>query len=207
MADRAEPMTTPPPQDAEFDPLEFWIRYKSKILLVGGVILVALIVVGAYQAITTHIRKAAEAAFATASTPEQYKRVADDYPHTIPGQNALLEMAASLQREGKWDDAAKILRDFVKDHPEHPLVSGAYASLGASLEASGKKDEALAIYQKVTTSFPSSYAAPAAWFGQARVLAAQGKSEEARRAYETVLTQFVSSPYAQQAQMLKDKLK
>ncbi len=193
--------------DAGFDPLEFWIRHKSKIILYTGLLLGAIIVFGVYQMIEQRTRAAAQAAFASAKTSDDFRKVAADYPRTGAGVSAELMLADHLRAEGKLDEAISTLKDFVAKHSTHVLVAGAYASLASDLEAKGDLAGALSTYQKVTTSFPNSYAAPVGWMGQARVLKAQGKAEEARRAYETVIGQFQGSSFAMEAQRYSQQLK
>ncbi len=192
--------------DTEFDPLEFWIRYKSKILLYGGILIVGLAIFSIVELVQNQAKKAAEAAFASAKTADDFRKVADAYPHTIVGANAQLMLAEQLRNAGKNDDAAAALRTFISNHADHPLIAGAYLSLGSILENQDKLDEALTNYQKVTTSYLNSYAAPMAWLGQARILKKKGKTEEARRAYETVMNKFPDSAFAQQASQQVQKL-
>jgi tetratricopeptide (TPR) repeat protein len=200
-------MTTPMPQDTGFDPLEFWIRHKSKIVLYSGLLLGALIVFGIFELIQQRAKVASEAAYAAAKTEDDFRKVAADYPRNIAGANAELMLAEHQRADGKLDDSLATLRTFVTKHPTHPLIAGAYASLATTEEAKGDLGEALSTYQKITTSFPNSYAAPLGWLGQARVLKAQGKTEEARRSYETVIGQFQGSAFANEAQRQVQSLK
>jgi TolA-binding protein len=206
MSNPAE-MTTSHPPDNGFDPLEFWIRYQKQILLYGGLLLVALAGAGIFEMIQQRTKAASEAAYASARTADDYRKVAADYPRTISGANAAFRLADRLREDGKLDEAAAAFRDFTASHPTYPLIAGAYGGLASVLEQQGKLDEALAAYQKVTTSYPNSFVAAAAWIGQARVLAAKGKTEEARRAYETVIGQFQDSQFASEAQRAVQLLK
>ncbi len=200
-------ITVPPPEAEEFDPLELWIRHKSKIVLVAGILLLGAAGYGVYWKMQEDMRRSSQSAYASAVNLADFQKVATQYSGTISGKNAVLKVAELLQREGKLDEAVALLRKFVKENPAHPLIAGAYTSLGSALETQGKADEALAAYQKVATGFPASYAAPLAWMGQARVLKSQGKVEEARRAYETIIGQFQNTRFAGEAQNLVSELK
>jgi len=200
-------MTTPIPQDTGFDPLEFWIRHKSKIVLYSGLLVAALIAFGLFEVTQQRTKVASAAAYAAAKTEDDFRKVAADYPRNVAGANAELMLAEQQRAAGKLDDSLATLRNFVMKHPAHPLIAGAYASLGSVEEAKGDLGEALSTYQKITTSFPNSYAAPVGWLGQARVLKAQGKTEEARRSYETVIGQFQATAYANEAQRQVQSLK
>jgi TolA-binding protein len=207
MPDPSTATTNPVPQDTGFDSLEFWIRYKSKILLYGALIIVALAIFGLYKWNEDRVKAASEAAFSTAKTADDFRKVAEEYPRSIAGANAQLMLADRQRADGKLDDAIATLRSFVSQHPDHPLISVAWTSLASALEAKADFGEALTTYQKVTMSYPTSATAPVAFLGQARVLAAQGKSEDARRIYETVIGQFQNSPFAMRAQQQVQLLK
>jgi len=205
MPDPADSTTTHT-QEAEFDPLEFWIRYKSKIQLYGGLLVVALVAFGAYEWMQQRTKAASEAAYASAQTADDFRKVVSEYPRSVSAANAQLMLAEQLRKDGKIDDAISALRTFISQHPDHQLIPGAYLSLGSLLENQGKADDALAAYQKVTTSYLSSYAAPLAWISQAKVLQSKGKTEEARRAYETVINKFQGSSFAREATVEEKKL-
>lgn len=206
----ASPATTTPPastQPEEFDPLEFWLRYRSQILLYTGMVVAALIIYFVYWSVQTATREHSEQALVAAKSPEDYRKVAESYPRSAAGGDALLFLADAQRKEGKLDDANATLRGFIEKHPKHTLIAGAYTSLGANLEAQAKLDDALTNYKKVTTTYPTSFSAPIAYIAQGRVLQAQNKTEEARHAYETVMTQFPESPFRQEAMSLMGKLK
>ncbi len=200
------------PQDTGFDPLEFWIRHKSKIVLYCGLLLGALIVFGIFEVTQQRTKVASEVAYAAAKTEDDFRKVATDYPRNVAGANAELMLAEQQRAAGKLDESLATLRSpggRPSRIPERiPLdIAGAYASLASAEEAKGDLGEAFSTYQKITTSFPNSYAAPLGWLGQARVLKAQGKSEEARRSYETVIGQFQGTAFANEAQRQVQSLK
>ena len=191
--------TAPVVTDNEFDPLEFWIRHKGRIVLYGSLLIAALAIYGLYEAIHRHSVQAAEAAYASAASAEDFRKVIAAHPGSIIAGNARLMLADKLRAEGKLDEAVATLREFIAKNGEHALLSGAHTSLAATLEMQGKLDEALVGYQKVTASFPASFSAPAALVAQGRIFKAQGKAEEARRAFENVQAQFGESLFASEA--------
>ncbi|EDY18384.1 Tetratricopeptide TPR_2 repeat protein [Chthoniobacter flavus Ellin428] len=201
------PTSTPQPAETEFDPLVFWIKHQSKILLLAGLLVVAL---GGY-ALSEYIHNkhtaAAEALLANAHSVEDYRKVIADYSGSMPAGDAYLMLAEKLRAEGKLDESSAALHTFIEKYPEHSLISGAWTSLATNLEAQGKLDEALSTYQKVTTTYANSFSAPIALLAQARILAEKGKTEDARRLYEQMLTQFPGNFAAQQAQIELRKLK
>jgi TolA-binding protein len=201
--------TTPPASSApeEFDPLVFWIKYRSRILMYTTMLIVALALYFTYWGIQESTRKHSEQALAEAKTAADYKKVADEYPKSAAAGNALLLMADKLRTEGKLDESSAALKSFIERFPKHSLISGAYTSLAVNQEAQGKLDDALVSYKKVTTSYPTSFSAPAAYVAQGRILDQQGKPDEARHAYETVMTQFSESPFQQEAMRMMQKVK
>ena len=199
MASPAETRPVPHPAAAEFDPLEFWILHRKRILLYLGIIAVALVIYFAYWVVQQNTRQNSQRAFAQATTAEDYRKVAESYPGTIVAGNALLILADKLREEGKLADSDAALHKLIDKQPKHPLIPGAYTSLATNLEAEGKLDEALTACKKVATSYPNSFAAPAAYLSQARLLKAQGKTEEAKHAYETIIGQFPESMFRLEA--------
>ena len=193
------PTPTPTPADDGFDPLVFWIKHKSKIVLLVGLLVLGLGSFAISEVLRTNRSAAARQLFAQANSAEGYRKVITEYSGTAAAGNAYLMLADKLRAEGKYDESTKELRTFIEKNPEHQFVSGAWTSIAANLEAQGKADEALAAYQKVSTAYANSFSAPIALLAQARLMAAKGKPEDARRLYEQVMTQFRDNYAAQQA--------
>jgi TolA-binding protein len=206
----ASPAATIPPTSSapeEFDPLEFWLRHRGRILLYTGMVLVALVIYFTYWTIQNSTRRNSEKALASAKTAEDYRKVADEYPRSAAAGNALLLLADQLRTGAKLDEALATLQSFIEKHPKHSLISAAYTSLAATQEAQGKLDAALTSYKKVTATYPTSFSAAAAYVGQGRILQAQGKTEDARHIFETVKTTYPQSPFQHEATALMNKLK
>jgi tol-pal system protein YbgF len=185
---------------SEFDPGHFWDQHKGKVLLYGGLLLVALLISVIYQ-VTEHRKLAASRAMlASATSAAEYAEVIEKFGGTMAAANAHLLLAASQREEGKFDEAIATLEDFLKAHPDHPLAGGALLSIGETQEAAGRGDEALATYQETAAKYPDSYGAPASLLAEAALLRNDGKTDEARRIYEDLISQFPESYMAQQAQ-------
>lgn len=184
----------------EFDPFEYWDRHKTKILLFGTLIIVAL-ALSAFYRIHTHRQQAeSQQLYGQAKDADGYQKVITQFPDSLVAANSRLLLAADQRKAGKFAEAMATLNEFIKVSPEHPLIAGAWVSLAETQAAAGQADNALATYQKVTTQFPKSYAAPLAQAGEAALLKRQGKSAEARQAYETLMSQYPESFYARQAE-------
>lgn len=205
------PTPSAPTADTGFDPLVFWIKHQSKILLLLGVFVVALGGYALSQFIRDKRNASAQALLANAKSADDYRKVISDYSGSNPAGDAYLLLAEKLRAEGKIDESSTALHTFIDKYAAHPLISGAWTSLATNLEQQGKADEALSIYQKVSTNYANSFSAPLALLGQARLLAQKGKTEDARRIYEQVIaqyqTQYQDNFAAQQATMELRKLK
>lgn len=199
--------TTPPPAATEFDPLEFWIRHKSKIMLYAALLIVALLSWSIFEYSKRSAQAAAGQAFANAKTADDFRKVIEQHSGSIPAGNAHLMLAQQLLSENKHDEATATLRQFTERFPEHPLFPGSWVALGVSLEAQGKPDEALASYQKVSTGFPNSYGAYAALLAQGRIFKDKGRTDDAKRALESVVSQAPQSGFAQEATRQLQQLK
>ncbi len=193
------PTTTTPPAETGFDPLVFWIQYKTKIVLLALLLVVGLGTFALSEYVQTQKNNGARELFAKADSADGFRKVIAEYPGTIAAGNAYLMLAEKLRAEGKFDESSKELHTFIAKYPQHQFISGAWTSIAANLEAQGKVDEALSTYQKVSTAYANSFSAPAALLAQARLLGTKGKVEEGRRIYEQVMTQYRDNIAAQQA--------
>src|SRR6185312_11940896 len=90
MAIPEEKNVTPTAVDDTFDPLEFWLRHKAKILLYGALALLAIILFGIYTYVKRQNDLKAKAAFRQAASLEQYRAVAEKYRDSVVGGNAEL---------------------------------------------------------------------------------------------------------------------
>ena len=201
------PTPTTTPAETGFDPLVFWIQYRSQILLLSGLFAIALTAFALSEYVRQRTNTSAQQLFGAANTADAYRKVIAEYSGTVPAGNAHLMLAEKLRQEGKLEESTATLRAFAEKYPKHQLVSGAWTSIAANLEAQGKVDEALSTYQKVSTAYANTFSAPAALMAQARLLEAKGKTEEARRIYEQVMTQFQENAAAQQAAQELRRLK
>jgi TolA-binding protein len=200
-APTSSPTPTPAPAATEgFDPYEFWILHKTRIIAFAGLLAVALGGYGLFSLQQTRARSAAEAAFAKAKTTEDFRKVASEHAGQPASGNAQLHLAALLRNEGKLDEANTTLRAFIEQNPQHPMLAGAWLALAENAEAAGKVDDGLIGYQKVLTTFPTSFATPLALLGQARLQKTKGQNDLAKRSYEQIIAQYQGTPFHMEAQ-------
>src|SRR5215210_4187279 len=146
-----QPDTTVP--HAGFEPQIFWEEHKSKVILYGALLLVALAIYAFYEYSSQQRVAAAGAALASASKPEDYRQIVEKYPRTIAAGNAHLMLANALRDEKKYDESASLLHTFTEKFPQHPLAHAGWLSLAETLEAQGKTDEAMSTYLQVQTKY------------------------------------------------------
>ena len=192
-----------------FDPMQFWLENKSKVLLFAGLLVVALMAYAAYEVSNDHAQAEARRAFAEAKSEDDYRNVARQFSKSVVAGDARLLLAGRQREAKKYDESVATLRGFIADSPKHPLLSSAWLALGETLSAGGKTTEALDTFQQTATKFPDSYAAPLSMVARAKLLKSLGKMDEAKRAYESVISQFPESILSREAmremQLMKKK--
>jgi tetratricopeptide (TPR) repeat protein len=185
--------------DAALEGEVFWDRYKTKVMAVLVIALLAVAGFGGYRFYSESRANAAARLLASAKTSAEYQKVISEYPSTPAGASAYLLVADVQKTEKKFSEAISTLQSFLNKHPKHELAGTARLAMAGNLEALGKMDEALASYQRLAASDPGSYAAPVALFSQVRLLKEKNQIEEARRVCETIMTQYRESRFAAEA--------
>lgn len=178
----------------EIDSFELlWEQHKSKVIAVAIAIVVAIVAVFGWLAFSSAQRSGAEKAFGAAKTAAGYQAVIDKYPSLpVAGDSALL-LAKSLRAEKKYDDANKILAQFVKAQPAHPFAPLAKVAAAENLALAGKLDEAASALENVAQTDTKSFAAPFALFLDAELKSSQSQREGALRAYRQLAKSFPES--------------
>jgi len=196
-------MTTPSDTDTipqtGFDPVAFWLEHKTKVIIYGALLAIAIIGFVVYEiSAQTTITKSRQA-LASAGNEDSYRQVIQDYPKTVAAGNASLLLAEILRGEKKYDDAVTVLQNMIDKQPDHPLIDGAWLSLACTYNEQGKTDQALDTYKHVASAFADRYSAPQALLAEAEILKAKGNLEEAKTTYESVKSQFPDSYFAGEA--------
>lgn len=128
-----------------------------------------------------------------AAAAEGYLKVANSYPNSTAGEQALLLAAGDLFTEGKYDQARTEFDRFRREHPQSALVPEAMLGVGACWDAQGKTSEAMAAYKELIARRNAELEAPQAKFALARLYEAQNNWEAARTLFEEVARQPYSS--------------
>lgn len=171
----------------------FWDQYKTTIIAVVAVGILAGIGYAGYQLYTARRAADATALLASANSAQEYQQVIDRYPGSGPAASAYLLLAAQQRAKKNYAEANAALHKFVDQFPKHQLITTAWMGVAANLESLGKNDDALSTYQRLATEYPQSFNAPLALLAEVPLLKAKNRNEEARRACETVISQYRDS--------------
>jgi len=187
---------SPPADEAPSSPLEKFLEknFKKIVIALGLVVLVLLAVsVSRYFSRQTEMQAAQE--FTAAKTVEDCDVVAQKYAGTRAAGNALLLKATLLWEAGKKESSVTVLKDFIKDRPDHSLLPYAEVALGSKLAALGEKDEARKTLDAVVRDHPKSEMAAAADTQLGDMLWAEGKVDEAKKLFADFPRNYPGSPF------------
>ncbi|HEY8900155.1 MAG TPA: tetratricopeptide repeat protein [Chthoniobacterales bacterium] len=191
----------------EIDSFELlWEKHKTRIIAGAVALVVVIVAVFAWFIIGNARASAAEAAFAAAQTPADYRAVVEKYGYSPVAGDASLLLAASLRTEKKYDEANSILDAFIKAQPKHPFVPLARIAVAENLALSGKVADAATALETLAQTDSASFAAPYALWTAAELKAAQGQREAAVRAYRELQKTFPTSVSAQVAAPMAEAL-
>src|ERR1041385_8123963 len=201
------PTEPPPSRDVALETRVFWERFKTPIIAVAIVVLLAAAAFTGYRFYSDRRATTASAALAGTNTARDYEQVIARYPNTPAAADAYILLAEAQRKERKFTEANKTLEIFIAKSPKHELLSTAKMAMAANLDSMGKTDEALAMYQQIASAYPNTYVAPLAMLLQVYILKAKNRNDEARRITESILTQYRTSFWSgeamQQLRLLK----
>jgi len=193
------PTAPPPSRDAALETRFFWETYKTQIVAVLLLVVLAIVGYGAYKFYSERRDSAAAALLGRAKTTRDFEQVISAYPNTPAGANGYLLLADARRNEKKFTESNATLQAFLAKYPKHELVTNAWMAIAANYESMGKMDEALATYQKAAASDPNNFNAPLALLSQVHLLKAKNKPGEARILCEQILTNYRESLWANEA--------
>jgi TolA-binding protein len=189
----------PPSRDATLDPVLFWFRHKTELLIAALVLMLGLAGFIGYRVYTSHRESAAAEALANAKTIPEYRLVIERYGGTPASASAYLLLAESQRTQKNFKEANATLQMFIDKSPQHELASTARLAMAGNLESMGKTDEALSTLQRLVANYPKSFVAPLAMLSQVHLLKAKGQIAEARHVCENLMTQYRESYLAGEA--------
>src|SRR4051794_19930161 len=185
--------------DPALDAHAAWYKFKNQIVAFLLLVVIAIIVYGAYRIYSDRRAAAAAAALATAKTGPEFEQVTKDYSGSPAAASAMLFLADAQRGQKQFGEANGTLEKFLKENPKHELAPSAELTIAGNLEAMGKPDEAIARYRQVARNYPKSFAAPLALMAEVPLLKAKNQIDDARQVFETVINQYQGTIWAMQA--------
>jgi predicted negative regulator of RcsB-dependent stress response len=137
---------------------------------------------------------------------EKFKAAADSYPNTQSGQLARLQLAKTLARLHRTDEALAQYDQLVATN--HPLLatSARLGKASAQLVA-GQYDPAIATLKDLSEQASTRLPKDGLLMELARAYRLAGRTEDARKTLTQVVEQHAESPFASEAKTEIEKLK
>lgn len=104
-----------------------------------------------------------------------------------------------LVRAGEYEDAIRVLRDFIRAEHGSPSVAGAHYWMGQAYMQLGQFYQAILAFTDVQQRAPRSSFAPAAGLASGIAFLELGNVSEARRAFDRVVAEHPKAPEAAKA--------
>lgn len=112
---------------------------------------------------------------------------------------AAYRRGVDLLRAGQYEEAIRVLRDFVRSEHASPSVVGAHYWIGQAHMQLGQFYQAILAFTDVQQRAPRSTLAPAAGLASGLAFLELGNVSEARRAFERVVAEHPNAPEAAKA--------
>ncbi|MEJ2744301.1 MAG: tol-pal system protein YbgF [bacterium] len=186
--------------------IDFLMLHKTVITVVVVIVLAGVLGVLAYRSHLKAYDDGALAAFETARSAEDYRRVAETYPGSASEPMALFYCARKFVDDKNYKGAIEMYSSFVQAYPSHSLVPNALAFCGMLLEQENKFQEAAAQYQSVVESHPQSFIAPMVLLNMGSCFEKLGNATEAQKAYEKIVSEYPASAWKDDAEARLGKL-
>jgi predicted negative regulator of RcsB-dependent stress response len=144
---------------------------------------------------------AARAALIKATTPEEFLKVADQYPHTEQATLAILSAADASLTKRDFPAAITDYQKITGDSTVDPVLrDSAQLGLAAALEGSGSVDKAIPAFMEVAQRGDKSPYAPYAYNSVARIYDERGDKNNERQILNQAVGLDPDSTFTKQAQ-------
>ncbi len=186
---------------------QFWEEHKSSILGGAAILVVVGVLVIGWMVWSQSQRAAAEALFATASSPGQWQEVISKFPGTPAAEGSKLLLASALIESGERDRSDALYKEVIDRGGKYSLQSA--AALGLAENAAFEEADSMELaekFQQVAIRFPKSYAAPYALYSAGDILTRAGLDADAIRIYKNLAADYPSSPLARMASLQIQRL-
>lgn len=135
-----------------------------------------------------------------AKAEEQFKAIVDKFDGSDAADVAGIYLARLEASRGDVPTAAKRLREFLAEHPDHLLAGGVKMSLYEMDLASGDAKKVIAEMEKELSGAKSAVPTESLLSLMARAYEITGDQVKAKDIYRRITTEFPDSPYALDAQ-------
>ncbi len=191
----------------------FCKRRKQAVLTGLGVLVVAAVLGGAYQAHTKRVQEAswadyytAQIALLTAGQEQAFTQLDllnQKYPGSDAAQYAQLLKADLLYSQENYAQAADIYKELHANAKNKEVAVVADLSLGACYQAMKKYQDSIDLMDHFIAQNPTSYALPQAYFTLALSQELAGQKDKALETYKLLLENYTKSYWGTFA---KDKI-
>jgi len=135
---------------------------------------------------------------ASTEVVETEKEVRHEPPKPQEPQD-LYKEGLKLFKMKKYQDAKAAFREFIKEHPNSPMVANAHFWIGECEYKQSRYEEAILEYNKVISKFPKSNKVPDALLKQAFAFARLGDRQSARILLKRLIKNYPRTPQAKAA--------
>ncbi len=194
-----------------------WVKANLKMVIQVTVI-AAVVIGGTYWFVHSRAQRHVKASQALselrtspgpnnapAAKPQDFLKVAQDYPGTKAAARALLEAAGAYYIEGQYAESQKAFERLLREYPESPWRAEATLGIASTLEAQGKTPEAIAKYEEVRKN-PNAAVADEAKLNLARLYEKQGRQAEAVKMFDELVRAYPYSGLGAEAGMRMEQL-
>jgi len=198
--------------------LDFISKNRKIIIGLGIAIVLIIVAIGIYTAVSGNIASASSRAMELADqktmqwsqeTDEQKRAeietslmaeldsIANKWPKTIAAQRALIRKAAILSQKKEYAEAEKVALEAYKRNKKSYVAPIALELAAVAAEEAGNIDAALEHYILITKDYKKDNpAAPHAFFNVGRIKETKGDYKGAVEAYDQLISSFGDSEWA-----------
>jgi len=130
------------------------------------------------------------------SPPSQGVQVEQPPQEKREQKKDLYQDGLDLFRQGKYQEAKKLFRTFIKENAASPMAANAHFWIGDCEYKLSRFEEAILEYQKVISRYPKSNKVPDALLKQGFAFARLGDKESAKIVLKKLVKQYPGTPQA-----------
>lgn len=174
----------------------FWLENKQKILTAVAVVAIGVAGYLTWSFWQNYIRERASLAFATAQSPDDWVKVAKEFPNTPAAINSRLLLAAALRDSGQIIDSNTIYQEVLKQKDSTGVASAAALGLAYNqlvAKNGAPEQEVIDAFQAAAAQFPNSYIVPYAMLTQGELLLRADNPNRASQIFRAILADYPRS--------------